>query len=252
VSCTLVGTVGAAVSNAEISFNTPVNPYSVVASNIGLTAPGLVAVSNLVVTALSPYRFQVSFPTQTAKGSYTLTVGPQVLALTGQPMSHAYTGYFNIVWTEVHGAITDTNGLPVPGVVLQPDGGVPAATTDAGGNYLLELPPAGTVTVLPAKTGLVFVPSSRSYTNVTTAIWDQHYLAVSAAAPALTTRVQANNYVLSWYGIPGVTYQLLYSTNLLDWLPYYDGALAGTNGPLQVVVPMGANPIMLFRMGASY
>jgi hypothetical protein len=77
------------------------------------------------------------------------------------------------------------------------------------------------------------------------------YLAVSTVVPALTTQVQTNSFMLNWYGISGVTYQPLYSTNLEDWVPY-DGTLPGTNGPLQLVVPMDAGPIMFFRVGASY
>ena len=78
-------------------------------------------------------------------------------------MSQVYTGAFSIVWAVVQGAVTDTNGLPVPGVLLQPDGGVPATTTDTNGNYVLGVPPAGTVRSCPRKTGLMFVPSSRTY-----------------------------------------------------------------------------------------
>ena len=53
------------------------------------------------------------------------------------------------------------------------------------------------------------------------------------------------------YGIRGVTYQPLYSTNLVDWLPD-DGPAPGTNGPMQLLVPMDTDPIMFFRVGASY
>ena len=72
---------------------------------------------------------------------------------------------------------------------------------------------------------------------------------MNTVAPALTTRVETNTFILSWYGIPGVTYQPLYSTNLVDWLPY-DGALPGTNGPLQLLVPMDTDPMRFFRVGA--
>jgi hypothetical protein len=170
VSATPAGACTAAVSSAQIVFNTPVNPYSVVAPNIGLTAPGGVAVSNLAVTALSPYQFQITFPAQTAQGDYTLTVGPQVEDLYGQQMSQSYTSSFSIV----------------PLVI-----------------------------------------------------------------PALTMRVQANNLSLSWYGVQGVTYQTFYSTNLVDWLPY-GVVLQGTNGPLEVQVPIGTDPHKFFRVGGSY
>jgi hypothetical protein len=141
--------------------------------------------------------------------------------------------------------------VPVSGVLLQPDGGVPSTISDANGNYVLGVPPSATINVVPSKSNLRFVPSSRSYANVTTSISNENYLAASTVAPALTTQVQTNMIILSWYGIRGVTYQPLYSTNLVDWLPY-EGVLPGSNGPLQVLAPMDTDPIKFFRVGASY
>ena len=242
--------VNAAVSSFIIQFSTVVNPASVSAATVALAAPGGVAVSNLVVSTVTPYVFQVSFPQQIARGGYVITVGPQVLDLYGQPMSQVYTGGFHIVWSLVQGVVTDTNGLPVPGVVLQPDGGIASATTDANGLYGLLLPPAGTIQVTPSAANLMFVPSSRTYNNVTGAVTNENYLAVSTIAPALTTQFQTNTCTLNWYGITGVSYQPLYSTNLVDWLPY-NGALPGTNGMMQLLMPMDTNPSMFFRVGAS-
>ena len=250
VSSWPAGVLTSGVSFADITFSTPVNPFSVVPPTVALAAPGGLAVSNLTIFTLSPYQYQISFPTQTAQGEYALTVSPQVWDLLGQPMSQAYTGTFTIAWATLQGTITDTNGQPVPDVVLQPDGGILATTTDTNGNYVLDLPPAGIVHVVPLKAGLMFVPGSRSYTNVTLSITNQNYLAVSTVLPSLTTQVQSNNFILSWNGISGVTYQLLYSTNLVDWLPYAD-ALPGTNGTMQVQMPMDTSPVLFFRVGAG-
>ena len=85
---------------------------------------------------------------------------------------------------------------------------------------------------------------------MTLSITNQNYLAVSTVLPSLTTQVQSNNFILSWNGISGVTYQLLYSTNLVDWLPYAD-ALPGTNGTMQVQMPMDTSPVLFFRVGAG-
>ena len=251
VSLTPTGALNAAVSSFDILFSTVVNPASVSAATVGLTAPGGLAVSNLVVSTVNPYLFRVSFPQQTSEGDYVISVGPQVLDLMGQPMSQVYTGAFSIVWSFVQGAVTDTNGLPVAGVVLQPEGGIPAAVTDTNGLYLLSVPPAGTGRVTPSATGLTFVPSSRTYNYVAGTLAGENYLAVSTVVPALSTRVETNTYILSWYGIPGVDYQALYSTNLVEWLPY-GGVLPGTNGPLQLLVPMDTNPMGFFRVGATY
>jgi hypothetical protein len=251
LSSTPTGIVTAAVSTVEVVFSAPVRPESVAVPNIGLTAPSGVLVSGLIATALSPYRFQISFPAQTAQGDYILTVGPQVVDLYGQPISQVHTSTFAIAWAMVQGTIAEINGQPVPDVLLQPDGGVPATTTDANGNYALSLPPGRNVLVVPSKAGLMFVPGSRAYNNVVTTVSSENYLAVSTVSPSLTTQVQGNNFILNWYGITGVAYQPLYSTNLVDWLPY-DNMQQGTNGPLQLQLPMDADPIKFFRVGASY
>lgn len=251
VSIAPTGTYTAAMSTAEVVFSAPVNPYSVASPGVLLTAPGGVIVSNITSTALSPYRFALSFDAQTAQGDYVLSVGPQVVDLYGQPLSQVYTGLFAIAWTTVGGSITDTNGLPVPDVVVQSDGGGVAATTDANGNYVLAVPPGGAVNVFPSKSGVMFVPASRSYTDVIVPITDQNYLAVGTTLPTLATEVQTNNLILSWYGLPGVGYQAFCSTNLVEWLPY-EAAIPGTNGPLQLVVPMDTDPIKFFRVQGLY
>jgi hypothetical protein len=250
VSTMPAGALNAAVSGFDIQFSTAVNPTSVSAATVALTAPGGVTVSNLVVSAANPYHFRVTFPQQIAPGDYTITVGSQVLDLLGQPMSQAYTGAFSIVWSVVQGVVTDTNGLPVPGVVLQPDSSIPSTTTDTDGLYRLSLPPAGTVHVMPSATNLMFVPGSRTYVNVTGTVSNENYLAVSTIAPALAMQVKTNSFILSWYGILGVTYQPLYSTNLVDWLPY-NSALPGTNGTMLLLLPLDTDPILFFRVGAS-
>jgi hypothetical protein len=251
VSCTPTGVLNAAVSSLDVVFNTVVNPASVSAASVSLTAPGGVPVNGLSVVALSPYSFRFYFPEQTALGNYAIKVGPQIPDLFGQPMSQVYTSAFSIVWSLVQGTVTDTNGLPVAGVVLQPDGGIPSTTTDTNGSYALSLPPGGTIVVTPAATNLVFVPGSRTYFNVTGTVSNENYLAVSTIIPAVAMQVQTNTCVLSWNGIAGVAYQPLYSTNLVDWLPYGD-ALPGTNGPIQFVMPIDTAPQLFFRVGASY
>ncbi len=75
--------------------------------------------------------------------------------------------------------------------------------------------------------------------------------AVAWAPMVLNPRLEANNYLLNWYGTSGVRYQPMYSTNLVDWLPY-EGTVPGADGPLQVVVPTGTAPRMFFRVVAVY
>jgi hypothetical protein len=114
----------------------------------------------------------------------------------------------------------------------------------------LSVPPAQAIQVTPSAPGLVFVPSSRTYYGVNGTVSNENYLAVSTIAPALAMQLQTNACLLNWYGLSGVTYQPLCSTNLVNWLPY-NGPVTGTNGPMQLLLPMGTDPIMFFRVGAS-
>ena len=126
----------------------------------------------------------------------------------------------------------------------------PAGSPSWAIRHVLAVPPVGTIHVAPTNTGLMFVPNFRTYANVTTSVSGQNYLAI-AVAPALTTRVQTNAFILGWYGFTGVTYQTLYSTNLVDWVRY-GPQFPGNNGPLQLTVPLSTAPTLFFRMGASY
>ena len=67
----------------------------------------------------------------------------------------------------------------------------------------------------------------------------------------LTSQRQGANFNLRWFGINGVSYQPLSSTNLVDWLPC-EVPLPGTNGVMSVLVPIGSEPIKFFRFSATY
>ena len=90
-----------------------------------------------------------------------------------------------------------------------------------------------------------------AYTNVTASLTNQNYLMVPTVAPNLASGLNGINLVVSWAGIPGVTYQLLCSTNLVDWQSV-GGALAGTNGPMQIVLPLDTAPAAFFRVSATH
>ncbi|HVM50114.1 MAG TPA: carboxypeptidase-like regulatory domain-containing protein [Candidatus Acidoferrum sp.] len=251
VTTSPTGTLNSAVGILGITFSTPVNAASVNPTTVGLIAPGGLTVSNLVVQSINPYAFQVVAPLQSAQGTYLITVGPGVQNFLGLPVSQVYTGSFAIAWSTVQGTVTDTNGLPVAGVVIQPDSGTPSTTTDTNGQYVLSVPPGVTFHVTPSAPGLSFIPSYRTYSSVSSPISGENYTAVSAVVPTLATQVQSNGLSLTWYGLSNVTYQPLYSTNLVDWYPY-NSTIPGTNGPLELDVPLDTGPIMFFRMGVTY
>jgi hypothetical protein len=199
---------------------------------------------------LSSASYLVSFPLQTAVGRYELTVGPDIDDLYGQPMSQAYIGSFIISLPVVQGTITDTNGLPVAGVLLQPSGGLSSATTDTNGNYALGFVPGSSFTVTPSLGALMFLPASMSYASIATSVSNQNYLAVFTIAPVLTAGGNATNIFLNWLGLPGANYQIYSSTDLVNWVPF-GGGFPGSNAPIQIViVPTG--PIQFFSVQSSY
>ena len=251
LSHTPVGIVSNGVSSVDLVFNEAPDPASFSGTDVSLTTPnGPLSPDALAVSTLSSSSYRVSFPLQTAVGDYIFTVGTNINDLYGQTMSQVYTGAFTISLPVIQGAITGTNGQPVSGVLVQPDGGLSTTTTDTNGNYALGILPGWSGTVVPSGGGFVFAPGSRVYTNVTTSISNQNYVAVITIAPVVSAGLQATNLMMNWFGISGVTYQLYSSTNLVDWLPYGD-AFPGTNGPVVLPIPINGDPARFFRVQAS-
>ncbi len=73
---------------------------------------------------------------------------------------------------------------------------------------------------------------------------------VTPAALALSAQVQGPNLLLAWQGTAGATHRLLWSSNLVDWLPC-GPPLVGTNGPMSLTVPVGTEPGKFFRFSTS-
>ena len=248
------GTVSNTVSYVDLYFNEAVDPASVSATALTLTTPGgVMGGANLSAAALTwaPATVRVSFPVQNPPGNYSLQVAPTLTNILGRPLALPYTGSFAIALPMISGTVSDTNGAPVPGVSVQPDGGLIGATTDTNGNYSIGVPPGWNGTVTPALGTLMFVPGALGYTNVTASLTNQNYLMVPTVAPAIAASLNGTNLALSWSGIPGVTYQTWASTNLVDWSAY-GSALAGTNGPMQFVLPVDNSPSVFFRILATH
>jgi hypothetical protein len=241
------GTVTNIVSHVDLVFSSPLNPYSASASDVIMKTPnGDLGTSNLSVFALGPSTLRISFLEQSAVGDYTITIGPQIEDLFGRPMSQIYTGAFNILLPVIRGVVRDTNGQGVAGVMLQAIG-LPDAFTDVNGEYALGVTTGWSGGVIPSLDGFMFVPGSRVYTNVNGSIGNQDYLIVNTIAPAVDGQLQGTNLFLNWRGITGVTYQPLWSTNLVDWFPF-GGLLFGSNGVMELRVPMDDDPMKFFRV----
>ena len=109
--------------------------------------------------------------------------------------------------------------------------------------------PAGALT--QSRPGVVsFAVSNPHLSYVTGNPANQDCQMVTPAVLALTAQAQGPNLLLSWQGLAGVTHQLLWSTNLLDWLPCGE-AMIGTNGPMSLAVPVEAGTGRFFRFGSA-
>jgi subtilisin family serine protease len=92
-SVTFGGTGG--ISSARVSFSESINASTFTPNKVTLSGPGGKAIA---VTAVTPVggtngtQFDVTFPTQTAAGTYTLVVGPDVRDLAGNPMDQDRNG----------------------------------------------------------------------------------------------------------------------------------------------------------------
>ena len=240
-----------AVSSVDLMFNTAIDPYSAISSGVTLTTPnGALNNGQVAVTALGGDGIRLTFPAQTAEGAYTFNLGAAVEGLYGQSLSPAYTGSFAISWPVIQGMVADAQTNPIVGVLLQPDGGLPGARTDAKGAYALKVVPSGNVTITPSLTNMSFVPGAQSYVNVTAPIAGQNYLAITSIAPTATIRSDANGPVMTWQTIAGVTYQAYSSTNMVDWTAY-GPAYVGGAGPIDLALPTQGGPQMFFRIRAS-
>ena len=237
------------VQSVLLNFSEPLDPNSVHPQDFVLATPiGLE--TNLTVTLPTLSSVQVGFPVKNIPGDYQISAGPEIQNLFGVAMSQVYTGAFSIVLGTISGAVTDTNGQPVPGVLLSSSGSLPPAITDASGRYFIGAPPDWTGTVTPAFQSFMFAPGKRSFTNFANSPTGQDFVMIETIAPRVSWRFTTTNVVLSWHGLPGVSYQVWGSTNLWIWYPLdiYD---LGTNGPLQLTVPTWRPAQEFYKISAS-
>ena len=96
----------------------------------------------------------------------------------------------------------------------------------------------------------MFVPGSRSYSSSLASVTNADYLMIQTIAPTIGSSLQDTNVVVNWFGVPGVSYQLYSSTNLVDWLPY-GAPIVGSNVVVELPVPVNNDPAKFFRLRAS-
>lgn len=246
------GVVNFTVSSADVVFSEAIDPASVSAADFTLTTPaGVLDPATLVAAVSGPNTVHLNFPLQNLLGNYSLQTATIISNIFGLPLTQSFTGNFTITLPTISGTVNDTNGAPVAGMLVQPDGGLTGATTDVNGNYTIGVPPSWNGSLTPSLDTFMFVPGILTYTNLAASLTNQNFLIVPTVAPNLSSSLNGTNLSLTWGGIPGVTYQAWSSTNLVDWLPY-GNAFSGTNGTQQIILPVDASPSVFYRLGATH
>lgn len=235
------------VHSVDLTFNSPLKLTSPMLAEASLDTPfGMLSESKLQVYALSATQLRVIFPAQATIGYYELELLTQNTDIYGATMTEPYVGSF-IIWPpEISGHVYDTNNQPVPYVTLRLGGRQLPTVTDRYGAYSVELSPDWFGTITPSKGNAVFFPGSRTYTPVSENLTNQDFIMASRETLNLTGERVGANLACKWWGVRGVSYQLLYSTNLVDWLSY-GSSTPGTNGLMTVTLPAGVGPAAYFR-----
>jgi len=247
------GVVKSAVSYLDLTFGSPMNFSSAAPLDFSLDTPnGSLAPGSLTPSASDVSTLRVSFPAQSTLGYYQILAGPQIADIYGQNMSAAYLGSFAIIPPLISGRVVDTNGLGVPYLTIQVTSDAFPILTDGNGDYSLEVYPSWAGTIMPERGGRIFIPASRTYTNVSNDLTNQDFVMATSATLALSSQRQGTNVNLNWYGINGVSYQVLYSSNLVNWVPY-SLPVMGTNGPASAAIPIDVtSQADFFRFSAGY
>ena len=249
------GTVNNIVSYVDVSFNDAVDPSSVSSAAFTITTPtGVIDSASVTASAVDATTVRVSFPVQNLNGNYSLAVTSGVANIFGGPLAQSFTGNFTIAVPTISGTVSDINGAPAAGVTIQPDITLPAIVTDTNGNYSLGVPPGWNGNLTASLGTNIFVPRILACTNVTTSLTNQNFLMVSTVTPTLTSSSTSTNFTMAWQGIPNVTYSVVYSADLVNWTAYGGTGLSllGTNGPMQVTLPIDSSPMLFFRLNCSY
>jgi subtilase family serine protease len=91
VSATPNDSITQALSQFVVEFSETMDPSSFTAADVRLTGPAG-EVTNIGITRLSDTSFRLTFPSQSAHGDYTLTVGPGITDVLANPMDQNANG----------------------------------------------------------------------------------------------------------------------------------------------------------------
>ena len=116
-------------STVQLTFNEEINPATFTSSQVTFTGPGgVIPAADLTITPVSgsnDHEFQISFPSQSAAGTYKLTAGPDIQDWYGNDMNQNRNGANG----EPADAFTETIRLTAPGSTdLLSITGIPSVT----------------------------------------------------------------------------------------------------------------------------
>jgi hypothetical protein len=99
VSTLLTGTLNGQVDHDRLVFSAPVDPNSFTPDQYALQDPNgnLVNVTSITPVDSTDTQFDITFDAQTTVGSYTLTVGPNITDLFGNPMDAPFSSQFLLI-----------------------------------------------------------------------------------------------------------------------------------------------------------
>jgi hypothetical protein len=106
------GPVNRFVSYVDVTFNQPVDPATFTTNDVTVTTPaGPIPASQITLTGGGSVTWRIGFPTQSANGAYSFTVGPHIANLFGgQEMAASYSGGFTVNFTTPTTTIRQTGG----------------------------------------------------------------------------------------------------------------------------------------------
>jgi hypothetical protein len=94
------GSANRFVSYVDVTFNQAVDPDTFTTNDLVLTAPsGPIPLSQITLSGGGGVTWRIGFPTQSANGAYSFTVGPHIANLFGQEMAASYSGGFTLNFT---------------------------------------------------------------------------------------------------------------------------------------------------------
>ena len=140
-------TIASPMSAIQVTYNEEINPATFTAQQVSLVGPaGMIkGVTVTVAPGSNNHQFAISFPTQAAAGTYTLTVGPAIQDFYGNKMDQNRNGVNGEASDIFKATFVSTNAMTAHPVV--PRG--PAPSSNFG---VLASPPLTELTPAPATT----------------------------------------------------------------------------------------------------